>query len=208
MKLALLTFALFTLGSQAFACIDINDNKICRGDTVYPDSWDHSRGGVVKAINPHTQKMTVKSNNTGDTFRFRANEVSLALGCLENVCVGDKIYPDSWDHSRGGVVKAINPHTKKMTVKSNNTGDTFRFFEEEVSIGRGCIEGICVEDTVLPDSWNHTRGGVVKAVNPYTKKITVKSNNTGNTFRFTAYVLAVLDECLDYDNSQRYNYEF
>ena len=30
MKLALLTIALFTLGSQAFACIDINDNRICR----------------------------------------------------------------------------------------------------------------------------------------------------------------------------------
>ena len=86
MKLAFLIIAFLTLGSQAFACIDSNDNRICRGDTVYPDDLNH-RGAKVLAVNSHTQKVTVRSNASGSTYRYSADRLALPSGCLGNAAL-------------------------------------------------------------------------------------------------------------------------
>ena len=139
-------------------------------------------------------------------FFYSVDRLALPSGCLGNACVGDTVYPDDLNH-KGAEVLAVNSHTQKVTVRSNKSGSTYRYSKNRLALKKGCIEGICVGDTVLPDDLNH-RGAIVLAVNPYTQKVTVRSNQSGSTYRYQPYRVAVLDECLDYDSFQRYSYEF
>lgn len=198
----------FVLGSfSTFACVEVTSaEKICPGDKVFPDTYStHTLGAQVVAINPKSKLITVKSNYTGKIDRLDLTRISIAKGCVGDVCVEDKVYPDSYStHTQGAEVLAINPQTKKITVKSNFTGSISRLEVAELSLAYGCISGICTGDKVFPDSYTtHTLGAQVLAINPHTKKISVKSNYTGNIGRFKVKELSVIDFCLDYGDEER-----
>lgn len=205
MKLALLTIALFTLGSQAFACYDSNDNRLCTGDRVIPEEYSIGYA-EIKAINSNTGKATVKGNNSTNYHRYDVQDLGITQGCFSGLCVDDKIIPDAY--SRGyATVKAVNSYSRKYTVKGNSSTNYHRYSRQKISFTKGCIEGVCVGDKVFPDAYS--RGyAIVKAINPTTRKFTVKGNNTTNYHRYDFDELALIEECLDYNKSERYSYNF
>ena len=45
----------------------------CLGSILYPDDLNH-KGAEVLAVNSHTQKVTVRSNKSGSTYRYSADK--------------------------------------------------------------------------------------------------------------------------------------
>jgi hypothetical protein len=171
-------FALWS--SVSLACINTGDTTLCAGDTVYPDAWEHTRGGSIIAFNPHSGELSVRSNSSGSVSRFSLREIAVPRGCVEGVCVNDTVFPDSWEHARGGRVLAINHATGVIKVVSNSTGNAMLFKAHNLARNTGCLNFSCVGDTVFPDSWEHAKGGRVVAVNPMTQKLAIVSNSSGN----------------------------
>lgn len=204
-KILFLVVALFSF--SALACLETHPHsKICPGDTVFPDTYTHPKGGKVLAINPALQTVTVHSHHTGAVERFAVADISLSSVCLNRSCSGSTVYPDSFYHTDGAWVLAANPFTKKITVVAHTTGGVSRISKKEYSVGRGCLRGVCVKDVVFPDDYTNSRGARVIAVNPYTNRVTVVSIHTGLIERYLPLALSVTDYCVDYTAVMR-NYE-
>lgn|GEM_PF-5368184 len=81
---------------------------------------------------PAQRQLLVKSGRSGDVYKFSPDTLAVASGCLEYYCVGQTVYPRSWNHSRGGRVIAINLARGKYTVVSNQSGDVYKFSAYEL----------------------------------------------------------------------------
>ncbi len=204
MKKTFFALAFILSSLNAFACVEFGHKiKICAGDTVFPDTYTHPKGAKVLAINATTSIVTVQSNNTGGVERFAVRDISLANVCLNHSCSGRTVFPDSFYHTDGAWVLAANPFTRRLTVVAHTTGRVYRLLPREFSVGRGCIQGICVKDVVYPDDYTNAEGAFVIAVNPYTRTITVVSRLTGTIGYYKANLLSVLDYCADYTAGMR-----
>jgi hypothetical protein len=179
------------------------DSEFCVGDKVFPMDWKYYRGGTVKAINEFTNMVTVQSNYNLDNYQFYTFQLSQAKGCLEYSCVDHIIYSSVLKNNRGGKILGINPYAKSFSVQSYYNSDVYFIPMTQISIRRGCIEGICVGDKVMPFDWTHQNGGIVVAINPYNFKITIKSNYNLKLYRYYASDLAVNTKNKKYSNDQR-----
>ena len=139
-------------------CIENGGGEICVGDTIHCASWS-AKGAEVLGINPHTGELRIRSNYSGKAVSIDKENayISKSGTCLDNferagyekVCVGEKVYKRGWTW-RGGVVLAINPHTKLFLVKSNKSGQLVLLKPLNLFIRGSCIGGICIETTVYP----------------------------------------------------------
>jgi hypothetical protein len=96
--------------------------QACVGDLVHPRSWEHSLGATILGINPEIGLLMIKSNYSGKVVSKQLDELGLTTGCLHRICVGQKVYPRSWNHSLGATVIAINLGTQEFIIRSNYSG--------------------------------------------------------------------------------------
>ncbi|OFZ13025.1 MAG: hypothetical protein A2X86_09385 [Bdellovibrionales bacterium GWA2_49_15] len=127
----------------------------------------------------------MKSNKSGDVYTFAESELGLPAGCLDRFCVGDKVFPESWDHIYGGNVLAVFLAKGQLLIKSNKSGDLYKMNPSGLAVGSGCLEYLCVGQTVYPRSWDHSYGGNIIAINPASRLFTVKSNKSGDVYKFS-----------------------
>lgn len=186
--------------SAAFACPTGSADLICPGDIVYPESYISGYATVI-AVNPNTGIVTVKGVYESSYGRYTVNELAVPTGCLGSFCVGEQVIPESYSN-RYATVIAVNPHSRKLTLKGNNDSMYGRYTSKEIAKQSGCMERICVGDKVFPNTYSQGYA-IVKAFNPATKLFTVQGNYDSSYGRYRSYQLSVIEECQDYD-SERY----
>lgn len=217
MKLSIL-IAAFLASFSSFACN--SSGPVCVGDIVFPDLFanDVIDGARVKAVNMTTGKFIVLSlgrNSDGRLYQYDLSDLSIPKGCLDNVCVGAHVYPDSFSNTvtAGAKVKAINHFKNKVTLISqgrNSDGKLYRLSTSGLSRTKGCLSQICVGDRVFPDNFssNLVDGAKVLAINYQTKTFTVISdgqNGDKKLYRYLANRLFIIFECNDYTEAERNN---
>lgn len=112
------------------------------------------------------------------------------------VQVGDKVFPLTWDHIYGGTVISKNQYLDEYRVKSNSTGKVYTFKIYDLALPRGCVASVCVGDKVFPSDWDHVYGGQVIAISMSDKKLFIKSNSTGKNYFKPVSQLAVPKGCM------------
>ncbi|MBD63582.1 MAG: hypothetical protein CME62_00105 [Halobacteriovoraceae bacterium] len=173
------------------------------GDRVYPDNWSHGLGATVLQYNHRTGEYRIKSNQSGSVFTFTAENLSVAYGCIASVCVTDKVFPENWDHALGAQVLAQNSIKQTLIVKSNQSGSVFSFSVDNLLLGDGCVNAMCVGDHVYPLNWSHALGAEVIAMSDVndTRRsemvFKIKSKQSGSVFSFSRDNLAVTRGCHD-----------
>lgn len=219
MKKLVIVLLLFWV-QQSFACIELeNKVQVCPGETVYPEIQIYpARVGTVKAVNIQQQTLMVhhkSENSDGYIQKYSIRSVSIVDSCsADGICPGQTVYPDNFSEyvGDGAIVKAVNLYNNTIIVQSqgkNSDGQLYLVPTKELSITKGCLEGICVGDDVFPDSFSgsiHVKGTKVKAINFYKKIITVQDqgeNSRGYLFRYPASKLSIINACIDYNNSAR-----
>jgi hypothetical protein len=114
-KFLFLAFSAFILTSAAFAeekqCI----NNFCVGDSVIPDNAV-SGSAPVLAINAEKNQCVLNKARIGTSAYFvRCDQLSVKKGCLNDICVGDKVIPYNAT-SGSAVINAINFVKGRYTV--------------------------------------------------------------------------------------------
>lgn len=164
--------------------------NVCVSDKVFPKSWGHEYGAQVLAINYAQSKLIVKSNSSGSVFVLTLNDVMLSDGCVDQICVGDKVFPLSWGHDYGAQVIATDSQYGSMVkVKSNSSGSIFDVEIDNLALPHGCLSGVCVGQRVYPRDWGHALGAEVIAISARQGIFIIKSNSSGSIFKKTIYDL-------------------
>ena len=155
------------------------------GDIAFPYSWDHAHGATILSYSPYNQDFRVRSNKSGQVYTFAARDLGIARGCQGSLCVGQRVFPESWDHAEGGVIVALFLEKNEFYLRSNKSGSHYKMRAESLAVDQGCIDYLCVGQQVFPRSWNHAQGGKILAINPYSRLFTVRSNQSGNVYKFS-----------------------
>lgn len=111
---------------------------VCVGHKVIPDSYEKGYARV-QAINQYSKKYVLKGNLSTKYGRNYKRSLALTKGCLRGICVGDKVFPDTYRKGYARVM-AINPHTKKFTVKGNISSKYHRFYARRISLLEECLD--------------------------------------------------------------------
>jgi preprotein translocase subunit YajC len=212
MKKLLLSLALLNFMGSALACDESKEQLLCSGDTVI--SKDGYVGKVI-GLNVRSKNAMVKWHTTASGYstnsrtKDKIKDLSIGKGCLAYLCVGDTVT------EKGGYVGrvlGINPNSQSVAVRwhtrangyPTNSRTTVR--ARLLSIGSGCIEGICVDDTVMDDDGYV---GTVIGVNPNSLEIAVRWYTTGSGYSInsrstvSAQNLYIEKYCERYDNATR-----
>jgi preprotein translocase subunit YajC len=186
----------------------------CIGNTVV--SGNGFTGKVI-GVNPNSLEIAVRwhtnSNGTGNVTRsvFKAVNLSISRGCLGHFCQDDTVVSED---GRVGKVIGVNPNSSKVAVSWHTTANGYgtnkrqTLNAETLAIGRGCVYGLCVKDTVV--SGNGFTGEVI-GLNPHTSRAAVRwrtnSNGNSNDTRSTFSIdnLFIQKYCDLYDYSTRDN---
>lgn len=194
MKNTILFLGLFTSFSS-FACIDIDSNlKICPNDIVYK-GVDYKEGARVIAVNPRKETVTVKSIYSGSMGVESLEDLSLTVGCVQGVCVGETIFKDDMYRS-GARVVAVNPKQGTVVVKSVYSGSLEVENPLNLSLPNGCVNNICVGETIFKGD-HYKNGATVVAVNKGNKSLVVRSNYNNNLFGESAKIVDVTKGCIE-----------
>lgn len=175
--------------------------KVCVGQTVTPPGYSTGSARVV-AVNPIKNIVVVRSSNNNRMYEHRPEELSTQDGCLARMCVGDSVNP--MGYSTGyAVVVAVNKDLGQIQVRSTNNNRIYTHTPEELAVRKGCLEGICVKDTVIPNGYS-TGNATVIAINFRSGTFIVRSSNNNRLYPHEARDLAVSDLCADYSEVERY----
>lgn len=160
--------------------------QLCVGTKVLKGS-SYSQGANIIAINYYAQTFTVRSNSTGSMFVERGEDLDTTTGCIENLCIGEKVYKGS-SYSQGANVIGFNYYRRTLNVRSNSSGSLFTENLNDVDVTKGCAGPVCVNDKVYKGS-EYSQGASVLAVNPANYTATVRSNSSGSLFSESVYNL-------------------
>jgi hypothetical protein len=175
-KLVLILTVFFA--QQTFACIDLGSSEsVCPGDTVYKGT-SYIKGATVLGVNQHMNRVTVRSNYSGDNNSESVFDLHLTRGCISSICVRDVVYKGT-SFLRGAIVLAINSHKQTLTIKSNYSGDLSEQHYDDLEPVVGCLYGICVGDLVFKGS-SFINGARVISINYQNRTVTVKSEYSGD----------------------------
>jgi hypothetical protein len=105
---------------------------MCVGDSVIPDEYDHNYA-VIKGLNRYSHKYTIAAKGSSRYYRFKKNEISTTQGCLDGICVGDKVFPDSFSHNYA-IVVAINPYTRDIVSRAKGSSRYNRCKSNEMTL--------------------------------------------------------------------------
>jgi hypothetical protein len=185
--------------ASAFACPRSADQLICPGDRIV--SNDNIVGKVL-GVNPFRRTIAFRSNLIGSTYTREKSTLALGLGCLEMYCVGDRIVSDD---NIVGTILAVNPYQNTIAFRSNLIGSVYTRRLESLSLGLGCVRGVCVSDTIISaDNIN----GTVLAVNPFSASVAFRSKSTGSVYTRYSDTLSSAEYCDTYGNYQRSQQRF
>ncbi len=174
-KLLLLSLAI--VSQQGWACLNVANEYVCIGDTVYKGS-SYTQGATVVAENPYSQQVTVRSNVSGNLVTENIVDLDLTRGCIGYVCVGQKILKGS-SYSQGATVVGINHIRQSITVRSVVSGSLNVENPFEVQTTNGCLENVCVGEVVYAGT-KYSQGARVEALNYQTRSVVVRSVVSGN----------------------------
>lgn len=91
----------------------------CVGDTVVTNDNIVAK---VLAVNPYTNNIAVRSNYSGKVYTRSADSLSLGLGCVYDICVGDEVITDDNIVAK---VLAVNSYANNIAVRSNYSGKVY-----------------------------------------------------------------------------------
>ncbi len=159
-------------------------NSVRVGDVVIPDNYNSSKAKVV-AMGYNSEVMVKSTSYYSSNERVSLSNLAVTTGCLNNICVGDKVIPSSYSSSKATVV-GINFAKQKFVVKSDSYyGDFERFSIDRLAATKGCIRSICVGEKVY--TANSRGSSTVKAVNVYSGKIVIQSDSYYSSFERVDY---------------------
>ncbi len=197
MKKILIAVTLLTSISSTLACRNSNDKLLCANDVVISKS---GYVGKVIGVKPRSSKVAVKWSttpkgySTNNRSTVRVEEISVGRGCLSYFCVNDTVVSKS---GYVGYIIGLNPHTSsaairwKTTPKGYSTNHRTTVKVKKLSIGRGCVYGICVEDTVISE--NGYIGRVI-GVNPHNSQAAVRWGTTPKGYSTNHRTTISIDE--------------
>ena len=195
---SIIAISMLLLAQAAYSC---PEGQVCSGQVVIPDNYTRGFAEVI-AINTSTDVITVKGNLSRDFHRYPMSQLALTEGCLDRICVDNKVIPDSYTKGYADV-KGINYHSNRFVVKGNFSNEYHRYRSDKMAKTRGCLRGICVGDKVFPDSYS--RGyAEVRAINHDSRKYVVKGNLSDKYHRYEKRELALMEACHDYSDDERH----
>jgi hypothetical protein len=196
---------LFILKSiSAFACITEGDVTMCVGDIVFKGASTGATGAKVLAINKAAKMATIQTLSGGALLRVTPKEIDVTKGCVENICVGDSVYNNTYSFAVEGMkVVAIN-NTDKTVIVHAVTAYIYRLSVDNLAIARGCLEGVCVGDKVFKGADYTAVGATVMAIN-YTSKMLINSveKSTSTTTPTPASTVDIQKENSEYGEEMR-----
>jgi hypothetical protein len=178
---------MLTLGTMtSFACTE----ELCIGTRIIPEGYTHGYADVV-SYDSVKRFYTVKGNESTGYHLVTIRAISMMTGCLDNICVGDKVIPDSYTFGYA-TVKGINHSLQTIVLQGSHSSIYHRKLSLELAQTKGCLHGICVGDKVLPN--NYTEGyAVVNAINFTNSTVTVLGSKSKSYHKYMTQALTVLD---------------
>lgn len=144
-------------------------------------------------VNPIKQMVSIRFDN-GQADTYDISRVSVGKGCLYGYCVGDRATVQ-W---LSGRIVGINPASEKISIYFDN-GQQDTYSIDRVSIGKGCIQGYCVDDRATIE-W---LSGKIIGVNPRTNKVSVYFDN-GQQDTYDIDRVSINSYCLQYPEMHQY----
>ncbi|MFZ4405609.1 MAG: hypothetical protein ACOYOK_16070 [Pseudobdellovibrionaceae bacterium] len=128
------------------------------------------------------------------------------------ICPGDTVY-DGDLQIYGVTIVGVNPFDNTVIVRSKKYGYDYTETATNLDIISGCIGSVCVGDSVYSrfsadsyDSYGRSQfpnGFTVVAINPYLKRIIIKSKDYHILFEENPKDLYVTTMCADYSQDYR-----
>lgn len=172
-------------------CPRSQDQLICPGDKVV--TADNELAEVL-GINPFAGTAAVQ-NGYYEIRTLPKKSLALHEGCLGMICIGDFVVNKK---NIPGKVIGVNPYTRQVAFQDG-------YFEvrteniENLSLGLGCVKGICVGDDVISSTNDF---GKVIAVNHYSQKVAYQ-NGYFEIYTVDAETLSSTKYCADYGDKHR-----
>jgi hypothetical protein len=189
----LITLALAFSAASALACPRSQENLICTGDhVVTPDNYR----GVVIGINPYKKTLSVKYDGYSTISSFGVRELALGLGCVHNVCVGDRVVtPDNYVAS----VIGVNPYNNNAAVHYDGYSTITSVNVAKLKT-QGCLMGVCTGDSVItPDNYQ----GKVLGIDRWNGLVSVKYDGYSTISSFDIENISVTNYCTTYGDRDR-----
>jgi len=200
MKTVILIFAMtmvqaFTANFSIACSRDITGRRIlCPGDRVVSPS---NNTGTVIGINTYQGMVSVNLDYYSDNYSYKIEDLFIGFGCMHLVCVGDRVVSPS---NNPGQVIGINPYNQTVSIDLDYYSDHYSYRLEEIFLGYGCVEGICVKDHIISPSNNE---GTVIGINPYYGTVSVDLNSYSDHYNYSISNIYLTNECLDYGPDYR-----
>lgn len=151
--------------------------EVCVGEKILKGS-SYSQGANVVGINYSRQTLTVRSLVSGNLAVENLNDLEVTRGCIENLCVGDRVFKGT-SYSQGADVQAINHYKRTVTVRSVVSGNLAVEILSDLFLPKGCLGSVCVNDRVFKGT-SYSQGASVVAINNFTYMALVRSVVSGN----------------------------
>lgn len=147
---------------------------------------------TIVGVNKLTNKVSAQYAS-GTITTLTADQVGIGQGCLKGYCVGDKAVANNY------LTRIVGINRIQKTISAQYASGTITTLPVvNASIGKGCIDGVCVGDQAVVNNYNVR----IVGVNPFYKKVsaqyasgTITTVDINNVF--------VSNYCLDYDSNSR-----
>lgn len=111
-----------------------------------------------------------------------------AFACIytgrNQICRGDLVYPNNWDHDRGARVVSVNHRRRTVHIRSRQTNNTYETFPENLFISRGCLRRFCVGQDVYPRRWGGRQRAEVIGISDYYNMLLVLDRRSRRVHQF------------------------
>lgn len=156
----------------------------CVGKTATMDSYP----GKIIGVNAITEKVSIRLDS-GYVRTYTYKDITIGNLCLKGLCTGDSAVMDSYP----GVITGVNRSTGKVTLRLDS-GYVRTYGMKSITVGKGCLEGVCVGDKAVMDSY----AGTIIGIGPFTRKVSMRLNS-GYIRTYNLNDITVSSYCLDYD---------
>ena len=152
---------------------------------------------------------TSSGYSTNSRSKINIKELSIGKGCLAYLCVGNTVVSASGYEGR---IIGINPYNQSVAVRWHTTSSGYSTNSRGtikarlLSIASNCIQGICVDDSVMSEGGYVGR---VIGVNPNSLEVAVRWHTTSSGYStnsrstVSAQSLYIEKYCERYDGHAR-----
>ncbi len=166
----------------------------CVGDMVVDSS---NNVGKIIAVNPYSRSVVILRDWDSGVETVSIKAAAIGLGCLGNVCVGNRVVDSS---NNTGVVLAVNPYTGNAALKRDWDNGVETVGVGQLALGDGCLNGVCMGDQVVDASNNQA---LVVGINYYRGTAAVKRIWDSGIETVELNTLAITNYCQTYGDEIR-----